>query len=178
MGNTPPRFARPSTGGFLPRQRRLALPGAVDPAAIQAAAAFIEGVAGWRWWVTLTFRGAVGRATALECLKGWLRAIAKEHVREHVPFAFALDLQPSGSPHFHVLVAWEGDDVRFDAEAGRLLWRRVDPATGFARLAPYDPGGGAAGYMVDHHAEWDVNVACPRRSGCRKQGCSRAPSPW
>ena len=144
----------------------------------EAAGRFVHDLAEWRWWATLTFRHDIGVDRADRAFRRWLRAIARDVVRDHVTVAWATGPQRFGRPHFHVLLAWRWDSLVYDADLGEQLWRWVDHNAGHARVERYDRDEGAAWYQAAH-AEWDVNLVCPRSPRCRRNGpCLLAPGSW
>lgn len=148
---------------------------AKDRVLVESGGSFIHDLAAWRWFATLTFTASVPRDVAMRSLRTWLRGLASNVMGDHIRFACAIDVQSGGRLHMHALLAWERV-VDIATEVGEREWHSI-PLAGHSRIAAYDAARGAAMYLASH-AEWDVNVACPRRSGCRKRGCSVAPSPW
>jgi hypothetical protein len=144
------------------------------PAGYEAAAgSFIHGIATWTTWATLTFGRPVSDSQADAALVRWLRAVAKQAAREHLRVVWGVEYQPGGYPHFHVLLAFPPTVAHAAVQHRRLaqLWRQSDKATGFSHFRRFDPDQGAAWYVAVH-AEWDVQLVCPRRPRCRrKAGC-------
>jgi hypothetical protein len=144
----------------------------------QAAGGFLHDLAPWTWWATLTFESDVSHAAAMRAFKRWLRELARDVARVHVAVAWGYGLQGRGVLHFHVLLAPMAGGLPLTAAACRRAWRRAHRLAGHARMTRCDPAGGAAWYLAKH-AEWDANVACPRRPRCRRaRGCVEAPGAW
>ena len=139
---------------------------------------FLNDQGAWTWWATLTFKRRVSDVAAARAFRDWCRTIARE-TRRHVRVAFAWELQSRGVPAYHALLAIPEDEPwGFNAKTGGAMWRSVHSSAGFTRIERFDPAKGAAWYEGGHE-NWDVNVACPRPSVCRrKKGCRWAPGPW
>lgn len=139
---------------------------------------WLDGLAPWSWWVTLTFKSEVSEASGLRALKKWFRVVAKKLVRAHVVIAWGYGKQSRGVMHFHCLLSPYQGANRFNASLADLAWKRSHYAAGHTRIERFIPEGGAAKYLADHEA-WDANVACPRPPGCRRaHGCVKAPGAW
>jgi hypothetical protein len=139
---------------------------------------FIGDYARWHCWATLTFKENVSEKAAVTALKRWLRRLAAEMVKTHIPFAWVTERQERGTWHLHLLLAFPGAEEKFDAAEADRLWRRSHPLAGFTKLEEYDEDQGAAFYMAKE-GEPDLNVACSRPRCCRRRGgCVEAPSAW
>ncbi len=135
---------------------------------------FIHGFAPWTAWATFTFRRDVSEALALTTLKTWSQQVANGL---HMPMAWAWEPQANGRPHFHVLIALQGEQLYPDETMERLCfrlrraWHEQGDACGRSEAGVYDPRGGAAWYSAKHR-DWDIDIVCPRPPVCRKRkGC-------
>lgn len=139
---------------------------------------FIQTYAPWTWWATLTFQTDISEVAGELAFRDWARSVAREIVRDHVPIAWASELQRRGIPAYHALLAVPEGRQGFSASVGHRCWRRAHRSAGHTRIERYDPQRGAA-YYAAAHSDWDLNVACPRAAVCRhRNGCLYAPGPW
>ncbi len=127
----------------------------------QTVGEFIAGRYAWTHWFTLTYRDAVSMYRAERDLKTWLRSLARELLCAHVPVAWAIDLQRHGGAHIHVLLALPADISPSPTRLLESQWRYLIKGAGFTDGERYRPDKAAPFYMAGH-AEWDMNVACPR----------------
>lgn len=95
----------------------------------------------WDWFTTLTFRDIPRTYTAINRAKQFLRAIEGKEKRK-VGYYLAMELNRSGTPHFHALMG-NLDGVR------RLTW--MDRwEYGYARIYPYEVDKGANYYITKY----------------------------
>ena len=141
----------------------------------RATAKFVEHLAPWRCFCTLTFARPVSDAIGHDAFRRWSRYLAKDLYRAHVQIAWAHGPQARGVIHFHALVA----PVELTAAPVELAelaaaWRGGPDVD----VRPVHNAEGVADY-VSRHPSWDANVACDRRPPCRRScGCLLAPGPW
>jgi len=143
----------------------------------QASGEFIRDLYPWTYWITLTYLYSASVYQTERDLKVWLRFVARELARDHVPVAWVIDLQQNGRAHIHVLLALP---PKMSPSPIRLLqsqWRYLIKGAGGTKCEIYNPADSAAFYMVRHDAEWEVNIACDRSPRCRRSGCKAAPGP-
>ena len=134
----------------------------------KAAGEFVRGFAPWTWFFTLTFRRGVNAEHVEQAARDWLRIIAREVVREHVPAAWGVECGAGGNWHVHgVLSIATGADVL--KVAARHAWHARDDANGILDLQDYDPKRGGAGYAVKDGV-WFLDTCCPRYPRCRRKG--------
>lgn len=144
-----------------------------DHSVRQAAAEFIDGLAEWDWWITLTFsRWSPSERRAHALRDRWLRCIARQVVRDHLMVAWAGEAAALRVPHFHMVLSLPWDSEVFDPDLGRRLWRCMATDAGHTRIARFERPRAGARYMVEKHLLWDVRVVCPRLVTCRRRhGC-------
>jgi hypothetical protein len=149
---------------------------------ISEAARMLRELGPWHVWATLTFRRVQSEDACWRAFRRWLRTLAKDTVGVHVRYALGAELQDRGVLHFHALLrysdrpqAWQIS--RDELRALETDWRMQGRGNGFARVGAYREGCDAESYLL-LHAEWDANVACPRRPVCRRTVCIEAPSGW
>lgn len=147
-----------------------------DPNVNHVVGDFIRDVGPWTWWLTLTFAGPVTPGRAMDLLRAWTKALARE-LRAHVDLAWVLD-NNGGHWHIHALLG-HPDALPVTASMLDHLWRSIVPGlTGHSKIGPYNNNKGAAFYIgkKTDRFDWSISVACPRRPQCRrKKGCVRSP---
>ena len=134
----------------------------------------------WQSWVHPTFRHEVSLAVAEGALPRFVKRVARSH-GQHLIWAAGIGRGRLGNAmHGHLLLRserFDADHRRYvcanpaPAELLRRAWRQSSTSAGKIRVDGYDAGGGAAWYQADH-AHFDVGVACPRFTCCRRSsGC-------
>lgn len=118
--------------------------------------AFVVSAGAWNVLATLTSSDAVRVERCHAALRKWLRHTARVLVRAHVAFFWARDRQARGAYHFHVLLALTEEAYASDLIALDTLWRRSDPAAGFARVERVADSTAIARYALSNHDDWDL----------------------
>lgn len=136
------------------------------------------GLDGWTHWCTFTFAQHVAEGVARRAVREMLgRCVSR--VGAHITFASVVAPQPgSGFPHAHVLLSVAPRELLPDSVV-RDYWRQAHQHAGSSEVEPFQLGGRAPWYLVEHGDDWDVNVLCPRAAACRRpgKGCLQAPGP-
>jgi hypothetical protein len=136
------------------------------------------GLDDWTHWCTFTFTQDVATDAARSAVREMLgRCVSR--VGAHVPCATVVAPQPgSRFPHAHVLLAVAAREKLPDTVV-RDFWREAHRHAGSSEVEPFQPGGRAPWYLVEHGDDWEANILCPRAAACRRpgKGCRRAPGP-
>ena len=142
----------------------------------RSASSWIAALAPWSWFASLTFESEPRDAAAHRAFRSWARRVACDVYRSHLTIAWGHGPQARGVVHFHALVApHEAEPVELHGADLAAAW---SGGSGVDVQAVYSADG-AAEYLAGHPS-WNVNVACDRRSCCRRRrrGCILAPGPW
>jgi hypothetical protein len=118
-----------------------------DRALQEAWGSWIETLARWEWYLTLTFREIVHPEAAGKCWRRFIREV--EDSKRAIQWVRALEYQRRGVIHFHALTA--GMDL-LSYNAVRGLWR-----WGYSWIEPYEPGRGANYYLGKYLAKGGEN---------------------
>jgi NitT/TauT family transport system substrate-binding protein len=114
--------------------------------------AWIERLAAWEWYLTLTFVEIVHPEAADKRWRAFVRQVEGKRGRQ-IAWVRALEYQRRGVIHFHALLA----GMEFLAyNAVRRLW-----PWGFSWIRPYEPGRGANFYLGKYVAKGgEVDLVC------------------
>lgn len=117
----------------------------------QAFGDWIDGMAAWEWYATLTFRdpadprfpgwSKIGWKSAHNALNKLNNALVMELDYQNPLWVACMELQQRGVPHWHMLVANVGDERRM---SWLDWWFRN---FGIARILPYEEKLGARYYL-------------------------------
>lgn len=114
-----------------------------DRALQHAWGAWIESLARWEWYLTLTFRESVHPEAAGKRWEGFVRAV--EGSTRQLRWVRALEVQRRGVIHFHALTAGM-ERLRYNAVRRQWTW-------GYSWIEPYQPGRGAHFYLGKYLAK-------------------------
>ena len=126
----------------MPRDRRLQ----------DAWGAWIETLARWEWYVTLTFAELVHPEAADKRWRAFVRQVEGRH--RTIRWVRALEYQRRGVIHFHALMAGL-DDLTYNTVRRRWTW-------GYSWIEAYQPGRGANYYLGKYLAKGgEIDVGGP-----------------
>lgn len=128
----------------------------------------------WSWFVTLTHRDEPSEQIAQSRLRAWLRVLAADLFKEHIPYLVGGSFGQSSRSHLHLVIELSRGATQLERDTALGLWGR----NGNARIDVFDPTQGGVRYVLSH-PWWDRNVACTRANRCKRSlGCCEAPGPW
>jgi hypothetical protein len=136
---------------------------------------FLDALAPWAYFVTLTHRLAVSPDECEVIFRRWAERLSAD-LKEHLHLLWCVEEGGMfGRAHSHALIApWR---CRFPINADLLvrLWAE-EPTAGDIEIRVYIPRGGAAGYIAKAE-RWSYGVLCPRLRECRRR-CPAGPRPF
>lgn len=117
----------------------------------EAYGAWLDGLAPWSWFVTVTFRDRNGYAPTsdggIRAIEGWLRDLGKM-AGAPIGFVIGEEFGPLGNRfHCHLLVCGVSHLSR------RFWWYEAYRRFGRARILPFDPKRGATFYVSKYVAK-------------------------